>query len=152
MPRSSKNNCDLERSRILEKCLTFLTNWASASISQSGYKDEFFRLFSEAYHRRLVGHKWVRSPDGRVQVPASVQKQITHEDIRFYVNQQRDINQNMQVDEEHLKIVQGWWEEWEYAWDKANVPRHRLLVKRLQDSTSAVQDSLNSGINKSGCC
>ena len=118
-----------KRDQFLGEVLSLLRMYEGVlSIRQGSYKEDFFKVFVDAFHAKFcVATERFDVASGRMVRCKNQRPLITPDSIWSYAKDHDWCHAEMTVDEKryrNIQMVMTWWEEWTYAWER-NPPKPR---------------------------
>lgn len=127
---SRKAEWQTQHDAIVDRVLQLLADNEDVSISQEGYKGDFFAVFADAYRTHFCTPRRRYDETARRLVDLKEQRPIVHGDHFWYAAKERNWIADVDVEKQtkryrDLRTVQNWWNEWKYAWDRNPPPERR---------------------------
>lgn len=126
------------RDVILDNIIDTLIQNHPVSITQTCYKQDFFKIFKAAYQEGFCGYTWRNDLEtGRVVQRPNQLSPITGDAIVDHAKERGFVDSEMggkPKNVEDLTLLRTWWDEWIFAWG-----RHPENVKSIKIGTFAEQ-------------
>lgn len=124
-----------------ERIVQLLRDHRNVDITQRPYKDDFFKVFREAYKSGFCC--WLRyyvyTDNGQIE-PIHTKPIVRGGSIWSYACETEWVNVEMNPGEDRYKrihLVMDWWDAWTFAWEQLEYKKRKHRDKVRPEHTSA---------------